>query len=381
MNFRQMTDQKLVHTAKVLCKKEREINAEIIEALIEIQRRELHLKDAKGKGSLFVYARDVLGLPNSNAQGKIDAVALSKSVPDMKKKIETGELTMTCVKQVSAHLRTEQRETGKKVEDSVIETLVKGASEKKNKREAEIYLAKKSSSPWKPIQETAKVVPGGRMVLQLEVDEDTLELFEQIRMLLSHHKNEKGTHFSKGDVFKHVVQFYLSKEHPAHKGERKTRAQTKFDFEVPSETQSQTPVPSGTKTQTPVPSGTKSQTPVPSGTKTNNPVPPRTRPQRSISASTWREVWRKYDGRCCFRNPRTGERCNSRFRVQVEHIIPVCKGGGSEIENLELLCAAHNLYRARHMNDLPEKEEAQTETPTFLLKPNLIPTPTRRPPE
>jgi 5-methylcytosine-specific restriction endonuclease McrA len=41
-----------------------------------------------------------------------------------------------------------------------------------------------------------------------------------------------------------------------------------------------------------------------------------------------------------------GRRCGSRHKLQVDHIVPVEKGGETVIANLRLLCAPHNQYEA-----------------------------------
>jgi hypothetical protein len=51
-------------------------------------------------------------------------------------------------------------------------------------------------------------------------------------------------------------------------------------------------------------------------------------------------------GRCEFVSPKTGIRCGSRFRLQVEHIIPYSYGGPTNIQNCSIFCSNHNLITA-----------------------------------
>ena len=75
---------------------------------------------------------------------------------------------------------------------------------------------------------------------------------------------------------------------------------------------------------------------------------------RSIPAAVRREVWRRDQGCCSYVDRHTGRRCGSRFFLEIDHIVPVARGGGAEPANLRLSCAAHHRYRhARRRRSAP----------------------------
>jgi 5-methylcytosine-specific restriction endonuclease McrA len=59
-----------------------------------------------------------------------------------------------------------------------------------------------------------------------------------------------------------------------------------------------------------------------------------------LPVSVKRIVWRNAQGQCCFHH--NGKRCESRFQLQIDHIIPLARGGKNSIANLQLLCRKHN---------------------------------------
>ena len=69
-------------------------------------------------------------------------------------------------------------------------------------------------------------------------------------------------------------------------------------------------------------------------------------PRRHIPAAVRRHVWLRDGGRCCYRDPLSGRRCNSSHLLQIDHLLPVAQGGGPEPSNLALRCFAH--HRMRH---------------------------------
>ena len=68
-------------------------------------------------------------------------------------------------------------------------------------------------------------------------------------------------------------------------------------------------------------------------------------PGRVIPAAIKRAVWERDQGRCSYVDPATGRRCTSRHLLQIDHIRPWARGGGTEPDNLRLLCHAHHRHR------------------------------------
>jgi len=66
---------------------------------------------------------------------------------------------------------------------------------------------------------------------------------------------------------------------------------------------------------------------------------------RRVPAAVRREVWKRDQGRCAFVGA-DGHRCAERSRLELDHVVPVARGGRSTADNLRLLCRAHNQHAA-----------------------------------
>jgi hypothetical protein len=66
---------------------------------------------------------------------------------------------------------------------------------------------------------------------------------------------------------------------------------------------------------------------------------------RHIPAHVKREVWKRDQGRCTFVGDQ-GKRCDARHGLEFDHVFPVARGGESTVENVRLLCRAHNQLEA-----------------------------------
>lgn len=79
--------------------------------------------------------------------------------------------------------------------------------------------------------------------------------------------------------------------------------------------------------------------------------PRKKRPSRTpgqIPAAVKREVWNR-DGGCCQWPVKSGGVCGSTVRIEFDHVTPRARGGPSTVENLRLLCRAHNQLAARRV--------------------------------
>jgi len=73
----------------------------------------------------------------------------------------------------------------------------------------------------------------------------------------------------------------------------------------------------------------------------------RAQPQsRHVPSQVKRAVWERDEGRCTFTSA-DGTRCDERARIEFDHHRPHADGGSAGVENVRLLCRAHNQFEAR----------------------------------
>jgi 5-methylcytosine-specific restriction endonuclease McrA len=77
-------------------------------------------------------------------------------------------------------------------------------------------------------------------------------------------------------------------------------------------------------------------------------VPTTTSDRPQIPAEIRRVVWKRDAGRCTWTAP-DGRRCESRWRLELDHVVPVALGGASTVDGLRLLCRVHNQLHAQHV--------------------------------
>ena len=89
---------------------------------------------------------------------------------------------------------------------------------------------------------------------------------------------------------------------------------------------------------------------------------------RYVPAELKRQVAER-DGRQCAFTSDAGRRCSERSDLEVDHIVPIARGGRTVLENLRLLCAAHNQYEAERVYGeafMKDKRTAAGHTPGLV---------------
>jgi hypothetical protein len=88
--------------------------------------------------------------------------------------------------------------------------------------------------------------------------------------------------------------------------------------------------------------------PTPTSTPTEPPPHRRDGHREAIPAAVKRAVWERDGGRCSWPLD-GGGRCGSTHRLELDHVVPRARGGEPTLDNLRLLCIAHNRLAAKQV--------------------------------
>lgn len=282
----------IVKRLKEQVAKERELTAGILADLREVEDQKIFAE--MGYSSMFEFATKELSYTEGAAQRRILAMRLIKQIPEVEEKIVRGSLSLSAAASVQSFFKKESVSTEKKME-------ILMAVENTSSRECERKLLEFSSTPTQLPKETEKLVGSGSTQISFVANRGLMEELESIRNLLGH----KNDSMSYATLFENMAKLTLiqlnKKRHVASPTPESKHADAATDRSIS--------------------------------------------PSRYIPSKTRREIWLRDDGQCTFKNEE-GHRCNSKFALEIEHLIPWSVGGTNTLENLALLCRTHNRWRA-----------------------------------
>jgi hypothetical protein len=281
MNLKNMSDRDVLSKTEALAEKERQVLSELLVFLQEVDARKLYCD--RGCGSLFSYCVKVLKYSEASAQRRIDAMRLSREIPEVRSKVESGELSLSVVSLAQTFFRNEAKITepiSMNAKREIVERL-----SGKSSRETERELLSLSAQPEIHIPDQARSVGPTHTQVQFVANDEQMAMFEKARGLLAH----SNPGMSWAELFQKVTEIALQKIDPQQRGVSPTR-----------------------KLQDPR--------------------------QRSANAGLRREIWKRDKGKC--------QNCESQHGLELDHIIPWALGGETSEENLRLLCRACNQRRA-----------------------------------
>lgn len=165
MKLNHLSDQSLHSHLIQLAQKERELLAQILWHLREVDRRKLYC-DYKC-GSLYEYCLRVLKYSEGQASRRVNASRLLKEVPEIIEKIEAGTLNLTQINQVNQFFNDEEIQ-GPVKKKKIIE-LIEG----KTTRESEkiLWERKEKKAPRK---------------VQVKLNEETVIKIKEVQALRAH---------------------------------------------------------------------------------------------------------------------------------------------------------------------------------------------------
>lgn len=302
-----LTNEALLRTTHALVAEERKLTTEILWHLHEIQVRRLYAE--KGYGSLFEYAVHALGYSEAAAGRRISAMRLLAEVPEIEPALKAGEISLSTLSTIQSFVRRKDEPISKQEKRELI-----FAPQGKSRRECEKHLVALDPLAAAP-QEKERVVSPTQTEVRFIADDALMEKLQKIRELDGHFQ----TNASYLELFHRMADLALKRLDPLDK------KKTSKVFTPPAEQLS--------------PSNTTS-----ANERTGAHQSPNLN-SRYVPAHIKRQVWFRDQARCQFRNPE-GKLCESRFALEIDHIVPFSQNGKTELKNLQLLCRTHNRLKA-----------------------------------
>lgn len=321
-----LSDEEFHQFLKAKVRQETLLTVEIIELLEESEQRKLYLK--KGFGSLLDFCVKDLGYSESAAYRRIQAMRISRQLPEVKAALGEGRLSLVNVAKVQTLFKAEAKNNNAySVEEK--RELIKEI-ENKTQAQAEKILANESDLVF--ARERLRAVGQNKTQLTIVLDDEVLATVNKIKSLLSH----RYPHANYNDIIKIMGEISLEKLDPSREKRRKSAPQREF---------------ANRENLIPQREFTQKEKSTPQCNSTPLKINPKQNP-RYIPAAVKRTVWQKAQSQCSHLDANSNRRCSSTFQLQIDHRIPVAIGGTSDTENLRLVCAAHNqLYARQHFGD------------------------------
>src|ERR1035437_7745264 len=100
-----LNDEALIDDLKALVQKEKALTHLVLDYLREVESRKLFL--ARGYSSLYSFCTEFLNYSEQEAQIRIQAMRLVKTMPIIEEKIKMGELSLSVAAQLQTTFRKE----------------------------------------------------------------------------------------------------------------------------------------------------------------------------------------------------------------------------------------------------------------------------------
>jgi hypothetical protein len=344
--YQQLSDTEILSRLESRARDERKLQAEILHLLREVETRRLYVD--LNFGSTFEYCVSHLRYSEGAASRRIAAMRLLSDLPEpreMEEKLKDGRISLTALTQAQYFFQSEKYERGRahssESKARIVERLV---DQSKTEREKILVSLAPDALP----RERARVVSETHTELKIVVDAETLQALSRIREIWSNALfAQEGPNPGQGALLKRMAEFVLERiepgfgQRPIGRVSKSKRAGSASEGVAPESAQNSRKQDTAGPENAPTNIAAASIAPA-TGADDNAAAKRCVARDRTISRPVRREVERRDGHRCAVVDARTGQRCESRHRLELDHIRPYAMGGSNSWENLRLVCRAHN---------------------------------------
>ncbi|MFZ5895726.1 MAG: HNH endonuclease [Myxococcota bacterium] len=294
-----LSNAELLARMPVLASCDRGATADVIEHLMEIDRRKLYLGQACS--SLSAYCRERLDYSEDEAGKRVRLARLARDVPQVLHELRGGRVHLTGLFLLAPHITRENA--------NELLSEARGKSRREIERLIAVYFPRpdveesitptmmRSTATTPSIAKGAdrlKPLSASTVLLQFTASSEFYAKIERARELLSH--SIPGGELAA--VLERAVEELIQREEKRRLGAGVPRKRR--------------PLKEGS---------------------------------RHVPVEVARAVWQRDGGQCSFIDSE-GRRCSERRFITIEHRVPFARGGAPTLENLCLLCSPHNSYSA-----------------------------------
>ncbi|MFS4458011.1 HNH endonuclease [Bdellovibrio sp. HCB2-146] len=306
MELSKISNQELLGRMDKLVRTERKITHVILCHINEVDARRLYAD--LGFESMFKYLTEHCGYGEDSAYRRLQAAKVLRKAPEIAEKLEDGSLNLTQLTQVQKCIKQESK-AGNSI-DSVQTLQILEQIQNKSSYETKKVLAVEFNQP---IQMHEVLTPqrDDSIRLGLTLTPDQMKDLSEAKDLLSHILPDGN--------WAEVIS-YLAKVH-IQKIKGKERKEPSPHVEASS-----------------IVTMEKSSS-------THGFLV--TRKRQHIKITDRRKLLHKANHCCEYVDLKSNKKCQSSYQLQIDHKIPLARGGSHSFDNLRVLCRTHNLLSAR----------------------------------
>ncbi|WP_413587424.1 HNH endonuclease [Bdellovibrio sp. HCB274] len=298
MNIHTMCDDEVESRLKYLTGRERELLHLILDHIREVESRKLHLR--RGHSTMFEYLTKELNYSAAAAMRRLGAARILRIVPEVAEQIQSGEVNLSQLSELSRAIR-EKEKVGEVVEPAQTANLLQSIAGK-NTFETQKEIAKGLEMKLKK-PEQIRIQRDDSVHISLTFSKDQHSTVMRAKDKAAHLLSEKQNDHSLSSFIEILAKSYLG---------RKLRI-------LQDETQS-------------------------NQFRVTESVSGDLYTAKTISPRLRRFVIER--DRCCqYVDAKSGNKCESTYGLEVDHRQPRWAGGTNSIDNLQVLCSAHNKFK------------------------------------